>query len=202
MNRLVYLCILAVSTVAAGCSTPSRRLAPFLRYPVQPMFTIAELPPPEVLPINTAMVYLRKEQMGADDEGYYIFMRFWTDGRCFLSSVAFPSLNRNIVDKIEAGQAGYFRIVGDEILIETFSPEDRGSYHLMRGILLKSEAGETVIRIMEERYRGGFSLSLAPRVYRYPHFENPRFRQSDFYPVDFGPLRSEPMWPVDPRHNR
>ncbi len=193
---------MAVSILAAGCGTPSRRLAPFMRYPVEPEFTVVGLPVREASPIDTNKVYVQKIRRSPDDEGYYIFIRFWPDGRCFMSSVAFPELDREKVDKIEAGEPGYFRIVGDEIFIETFSPEDRGSYVLRRGILLKSETGETVIRILEERYRGGFSLSLVPRVYRYPHFENPRFQQSDFYPVDFGPLSSEPTWPVDPRQNR
>lgn len=199
MKNIAYLFIMAVSIVSVGCSTPSQRLASFLRYPAEPNYKIIEMPMPEMLPIDIGVVYVQKRKSSPEDEGYFKFLRFWPDGRCFVSSIAYPSLNRDIVDKIEGGQAGYYRIDGNTIYIETLSPEWRGSYHLMRGVLLKSDTGEMVIRIMEERYRGGFSLSLVPRVYRYPYFENPRFIRSDFYPVDFGPLKSKPMWPVDPR---
>lgn len=191
----IIMC-LTLALLLHGCRTPARPVGEGILYPKSPEFMLKSRLDPKQLSIDTDKVYVRRVEYRNEDIIDYNYLRFWPDGRCFWGTGAYTDLDRDAVESLRIGEPGYFIIEGDEIMMENFSPEYSGSYALSRGKLIKSEDNAIKIRILETRYIGGFSLSLVRR-YRYPHFGSQTLMFSDFYPVDFGPLRAMPTWGGD-----
>jgi hypothetical protein len=198
MRRLMSaLSLLLICLVVQGCSTPARIIGYGVAYPYPDKFTLKGKLSGTQLLLDTEKVYIRTVRYIPQESLSYNILRIWPDGRCFWGTAAYSSIDRNSVEYLRIGNPGYYVLDGDIIVIETFSPEYSGSYAVSRGRLLRDDSNNIRIRIMETRYRGGFSLSMV-RTYRYPYFGSQgRVEYGDFMPMDFGPLRSVPTWGGD-----
>ncbi len=196
MQTLRILLLLAVFSLLQGCRTTIRSVGEGILYPERPNFILKGKLDPSQLNIDTGRVYVRQVQHRHTSKVRYQYLRFWPDGRCFWGTGAYVKLDRDAVESLRVGNPGYFIIDGDSITMENFSPEYSGSYAVSQGKLIRDADGNINIRILETRYIGGFSLSLV-RTYRYPNFGSQVRIYSDFYPVDFGPLRAMPTWGGD-----
>ena len=194
ISRIIL--ILMIAHLIQGCRTPARVVGYGVLYPEPAHFTLKGKLAQQQLLIDTGKVYVRRVDYIHEPIVDYNYLRFWPDGRCFWGTAAYQELNRDAVESLRVGDPGYFIIEGDNITMENFTPEYSGSYAVSRGKLIKGEDGAIKIRILETRYVGGFSLSLV-RTYRYPNFGSQVRNFSDFYPVDFGPLRAMPTWGGD-----
>jgi hypothetical protein len=189
---LVFVCI-----AMQGCRTPVRMVGKTIGYPLHDKFTLKGKLNPEEMILDTNMVYVQTVKTVPGGNVRYRILRLWPDGRCFMGATLFSSIDHNTVELLRIGNPGYYVVNSDNIIIETFSREYSGSYAVSRGRLIRNSEDDVRIRIMETRYRGGFSLSMV-RTYRYPHFGSQGRREyGDFVPMDFGPLRSVPTWGGD-----
>ncbi|MCH8476101.1 MAG: hypothetical protein LAT55_12845 [Opitutales bacterium] len=170
MKLFVIIFLLAV----AGCTTPAKRINTVVSFPVNPVFKLKESSGWKDREIES--IYVFSGEIPWNGDRRYNFLILWPSGEAFLSSFQTNPPTLGDIENMNAGLAGYFQVVEDEVVLEMYLGYPRGKYENFYGTFID---GNT-ITLKGPWTRGSLQMGGYPA--------------RSYSIMDFDDIEIEPLW--------